>query len=1341
MLIVDGKRFTTYDLDSRDTIKNRIAVEKKTLPEYISYTFSTDEKVNATITTQTILQLIKGYKPLQFEKFYKENKELFNIDFETLSYLWYTIQTNDGEKSDPYIEHTIDEFLLKNNFSMTKLKNGLEEFKKTQKRKLKTFLDRVEKEVAVVQELQSHEPIYTTPIEVVKVKTEVLFEVDYDIFELFNHMKMSRDVPFAVIGEYYKIFKDFIPLDRWTYSRERLEGDFRNKREVLYLKTLNVRNEPIKNFQRTDPNLYSTVSIFFETPQEETKRKRLERLKKEEEKEREHKKVEKERKKEERKRLDKEEEKKWEEELKETMAGKKKKDTSEKDWKKEIEKYYKQKRAEKKQKRGKEKLEAEEKAREEILRREKELEEEGDVIVKTSRVYLRVDSSVNPEFNEDELIDRILSTFPSKIHIQSKKQVQIKAEFLVPQFSLDRPLFLDLTMTDPVFSRSCFVDERPKLQKEKGGIYLHFAFNPNDSEDKLVTCSMTEQVVEKTSLKIIAKDPKKLKVDTSYLKVRITKALDKEQAEKFKNLFSRLIALYQTKKTEFIKLYSKYIPDVGTLIKDARKEIEQKRRKSTRTKKMLKDDDPDLFISGSSRHGCPAPRVPKIIATKEHPDDEEPEEVTNLGEKNIQVMLFPKQSVDGEYVYKQHYYACNHNRHDKFPGLQRNKLANSDKFPIAPCCFKKDHRSKKKSIWREYYEEGKDFDYFRKKFKEKETEKEDDKKHIITTNKILDPSRYGVLAKDIRSYFASIDSEREYLRQGVTRSYNSVIEVLMKATDPDFDDYKASDRQRRVEEIRDELVEMVENSNVYQEAYMYTPDTIKLYLKDKKKYLDPKIFIRILEDYFKRYIFIFSQNEQNPYGILSCPVHVKEYLEYKKKSKTRNYVFIYEHMGSELDNAEYPQCELIVQVDKSKKEYDFKSNYEVVARTNDIFNIMYFTNDKDRNIVISFTTSIVSQDIDYHGKTRFIQFDNDICILTDPLPPILKKQGCIYKPISWSKAKKFLDDEKIIDRKEYIVNGSRVGVHASKGGVKFYIPLKPEKTENENQVEVITPTFIFPKSELSVYNEYHRRARCLTEYMLYLFSLDYRQYKPEKIDSEYIIDFVNRNILIDKDFKYGDVPRLFSMNTGLLYDKKLVLHNDTILKKLLYVLRIKLRNNIEEVKNYSDYKYIQHYYADVKDFTQTESQPILFGQHALRKWIDSKKPVYPLRDSIYHTGSSLISDLSIHDTSKPFVIVFFAEWDKPSRNLLNRIFTTKKKAGKKVYTDLYTKYSDNVNFVYVDINKNKGLASDYNVSSVPYIYIVEVKNERLVEHAKIVGVDNTYENVKLIEKEIKDLLE
>lgn len=1304
---VDGKRFITYELDSRESIKNRIALEKKILPDRILFTFTVDENGDTNITTTTIEDVMNRYKNSQFQQFYEDNKDQFNIDFESIANIWYLIVLDEGKKSDPYVDLTFDEYIKQYKYSLSRLQDSIKDFKEQQRSKFNLFTASAKKELDIVKELDRHKSIHTTSVEVVKVKTEVSFEVDYDIFELFNYIKMSRDVPFAVIGDYYKILKDFIPLDRWTYAREKLEADFGNKKEVLYLKTLNVRNEPIKNFQKTDPNLYSTVSIYFETPQEETKRKRDERLRIEEQ-------LEKERKKEEKRRR--------EEEKKEgkKIIRKKKGDLLKKGEEKEEVPQVQEKKEEK----------AEKKLREIVIEDD---EDEQDVIVRSSKVYLRVESIINPEFTEDELIDRILSTFPSKISIQTKKQIQIKAEFLVPQFHLDRPIFLDMVMNDPVFSRVCFVDERMRLQKEKGGVYLYFAFSPDDPDDKLITCSMTEQIVEKTSLKVISKDPE-LKIDTPYLKVRITKALDIHSAESFKNIFSRLISLYNAKKEEVIDRYKKYIEDIEDIIDDMRSDIEKKRRRSTRTRKMLKDIDPDQFISGYSRWLCPTKRAPKIIASKDNPDDPEPEEISKLEEKNIQVMLFPKNNIESGVTYNQYYYSCDHHSQDKYPGLRVNKLSNSEKYPIVPCCYKKDHRSKKKSIWRKYYEEGQGFDDFRDK-KQETKDDDEDEKHIYTTNKILPSKRYGILVKNIENYFASIDINGRYLRQGVSRSYNSIIEVLMMAIDPDFDGYNSTERKERIEEIRAEILDRSVNSDVYQQAYNYTPETIKVYLMDNKKYLDPKVFIRLLEDYFDCYIFIFSQNEQNPYGILDCPYHGKEYLQLKRNPK-RPVVFIYEHMGAELDRAEYPQCELVVRIDSTNEyEFLFDGKYEVVKRTIDIFNEMYSTRDKDSRIIVSFENKIVSQDLDYHGKTRFLQFNNGICILTDPLPPLSVKYGCKYKTVPASKAIDFLDSENANRRKDHIVSGKRVGIYASKGDVNFYIPIRPEEVDFDDQIEIPTPTFILPKSELTMFNEYHRRARCIIEYMLYLFSVDYRQYKPTSIDRFYIKKFVDRCIEVDPTFVYGHVPRVFSMNSGVLRDKKLIIPNTTTLKKLLYVLRVKLRNNIEEVKNYSDYKYINQYYIDIKDFSQTENQPILFGQNALRKWIESSKPKYPLLDSVRHSETSLLSELLRYDTSKIFVVVFFAEWHKPSKSLLNKVYTSKRDE-----VTLYTKYSDRVNFVYVDIDTNRGISSSLNVDSIPYVYIFKVVDEKLIEVSSIKGGDNVYENVKLVEKEIVDNL-
>ena len=213
-MLVDGKRFVTYELDSKETIKDRIAMEKKLLPEHMIVTFSKDENDQDIATTVTIPDLMNKYKRNDFKNFYEDNKEDFkSIDFDAMANLWYIFALQNGENSDPYIEHLLDEYLVPNRYSIDKIKDNIKAFNDSQKAKLNLFISKVKNEIEMAKDLERYDQVHTTPVEVVKVKTEISFEVDYDIFELFNYVKMSRDVPFAVIGEYYKILKDFIPSD------------------------------------------------------------------------------------------------------------------------------------------------------------------------------------------------------------------------------------------------------------------------------------------------------------------------------------------------------------------------------------------------------------------------------------------------------------------------------------------------------------------------------------------------------------------------------------------------------------------------------------------------------------------------------------------------------------------------------------------------------------------------------------------------------------------------------------------------------------------------------------------------------------------------------------------------------------------------------------------------------------------------------------------------------------------------------------------------------------------------------------------------------------------------
>ena len=911
----------------------------------------------------------------------------------------------------------------------------------------------------------------------------------------------------------------------------------------------------------------------------------------------------------------------------------------------------------------------------------------------------------------------------------TKKKINIKAEFLIPNNNIDRPIFLDVLMNHPVCSKMCFVDERIRMQKEKGGLYLYF-LPPGKDESKLITCSVTEQIVEKTNIKLMTQHPM-LKVDIPYLRVRITRVDTEENAILFQQTFTKIMSLYQKERHTLIKEYDRYIENFTSTLYEMSQEIEKRRKRSTRIKSLLKDVNPDQFIPGYSRI-CQANRSPKIIEEKINPNDPEPPIVDEMESEGKQVMLFPKNSEDG----KQYYYSCEHNKSHKFPGLRLNTLSNYEKYPIVPCCFKKDHRSKPRSVWKDYYEYNKTFDDFKVR---KNDSKDDDEKHIFISNKILKSKRQGTLPKNIDEYFKSIDTEHQYYRKGVNRTCNSVIEVLLYATDDTFEDMDTEEKIEKLSSIRKELLSLVDKSDMFQQAYNYTPELIKEYLNDQEKYIDPKLFIRLLEEYFKCYIFIFSRNDKNPFGTLDCPQNVKMYLQLQKKR--RSHIFIYEHMGSEDEREKYPQCELIVRVSENEERLVFSSSSQVIERTQAIFKEMYTSNPKDISIQIKFKTEILRQELDYQGKLRFIQFSNNVCILTDPLPPLQSVfQGkCEYKTVSMKTVSQFLEKEDAEDIKEHIVSNNIVGVHARVGDVSFYIPTRHIATSGETQIEVTTPIFSSKRSELEIYNDFSKLARYLIEYMYYLFSLDYQNNKPEQITSEYIIEFVERNIEIDPDFLYGDVPRMFSLLSGVMKDSKLIVHNVFTLKKLLYCLRLKLRDNEEELKQYSSYKYIKEYYKDIRDFSHIDNQPILYGKDSLKKWIDNIKPNYTLYESIKIEESTLFKELSKYDTTKPYMIVLTAKWHRPSKNLLSRLSPVISVDDDK--RNLFKKYGKDIHFVYIDIDENKSFMPLYDISSVPYILFLKITDNKIIsETGRIVGTDNTNQNLKMIENKITELL-
>ncbi len=119
---------------------------------------------------------------------------------------------------------------------------------------------------------------------------------------------------------------------------------------------------------------------------------------------------------------------------------------------------------------------------------------------------------------------------------------------------------------------------------------------------------------------------------------------------------------------------------------------------------------------------------------------------------------------------------------------------------------------------------------------------------------------------------------------------------------------------------------------------------------------------------------------------------------------------------------------------------------------------------------------------------------------------------------------------------------------------------------------------------------------------------------------------VNDNIIVDSDFEYGYVSQVFTEESGVLKNKKLVVPNKDTLNRLIYALRVRLGSNKEEILNYYKRIYLDNYFVDVSDFianhainnkgNKHENQTIIHTEGALKRWIEGMYPSYELVNTI-----------------------------------------------------------------------------------------------------------------------------
>ena len=240
MVLINNKKFTTYELDTEETILDRISFEMDTLPKYLY--FPDDNFKMETLKSSDNIKVLNLFKIIteeqtgfDFKKMYESIKKYsLKLNFEEDILIPFLIfnKNKKGEMSgnwSMFIQGQIENL----NREILKIKDDkiydiVDNILKQQKDYLKKYEEKKDKLYKNVKEkieiFQDYEKgvnnfIKFTEFELENVSFEVILNVEnLSILEIFNQIKLNPFVPFVSINDYYKILKDFTPSEDWSNS-------------------------------------------------------------------------------------------------------------------------------------------------------------------------------------------------------------------------------------------------------------------------------------------------------------------------------------------------------------------------------------------------------------------------------------------------------------------------------------------------------------------------------------------------------------------------------------------------------------------------------------------------------------------------------------------------------------------------------------------------------------------------------------------------------------------------------------------------------------------------------------------------------------------------------------------------------------------------------------------------------------------------------------------------------------------------------------------------------------------------------------------------------------------
>lgn len=863
--------------------------------------------------------------------------------------------------------------------------------------------------------------------------------------------------------------------------------------------------------------------------------------------------------------------------------------------------------------------------------------------------------------------DHLFKKFYSQFTTQ---ELSIVGYYSYPFQTMLIPILSDLVMNNLFFYPLVAIDESIRASKIKANIYLHVIEGGMDS------ISLIMKVTDKINMYGMADEGEK------YIRSRIkTKTL--EDVLIYQKIISRFFTIYNNEKAHILSIYKDFIPNF------LKEEENNLKKKPIKTENLgLRAIAPNLFLPNYSRKCL---KKPTIIS------DSKAAEYERTGEK--QVMYFPYW---GEST--KHNYICEHPNHP-YPGLRDNQLENKETYPFLPCCYSKDQREREGSKYRHYYE--------RESLKKKQQQSQD----LFVTNKILPPGIAGILPKNIKDVFSLLEKNPKYMfvRIGMNKTKHSLLECVLVAKGK----YNSIDPKARIPLLIIEKNKLaIEKYAMAAKQELYNESTNEIIQRILNEDMDATEFVHLMEQAFDCNIFIFTSNDKHPNGALIIPKHVQGYL---KAKPTRETILIYQHIGSESDNAVHPQCELIARsaVEKVKTKNiisSFIPTDDVVVGLWNIFrklNRSFIFNTMMPSFNIK-KIEVYSQFIDIYGKCRMINVKKNkeiITMISDPIPPYAANASHKIYRASLKNIKLFADEIKAVLIKQKVNKGKVREINAtiSQGNINITF-LSDDSNRLQNVPMIVIDDNdeeyknIFEKNNniVSKFSLNYRLSKIIFQYLLYIFSLYIdTNAKTSPLNNQELTQFINNKIVIIPNYNYEknnngvdiQLSPKFDLNSIFVQNRtKLITTSTEMVRRLIFMLRLYQSNNFTELLQYKNKINIDDFFDEISDFDKKSFEIIVEGSHSVNNLIQS-----------YKTKNILTKNIKINETYSYFFynehlskIIHIAQ---NTQHLLTAI----------AFVKFWHQYGYNPSEIdLLDTIKNNELSLNYTVEIYSYI------NNRLI---------------------------